>query len=66
MTFRARLEEHVAGGRRLRIEMGGGLGLSGVIEAVSTDHIKVEDPDGRATYIPMDMLRAVIFSAVQH
>ncbi len=66
MTFRARLEEHVADARRLRIEMGGGLGLSGVIKAVSTDHIKVEDPDGRGTYIPTEMLRAVIFSAVQH
>lgn len=65
MSFLGRLKEYAASGARVRIEMTTGSPLMGVIKTVSQDHLRVEDPDGRLAYVPVDMVRAIIRSSAQ-
>ena len=60
MAFRGLLEQHAGTGGRLRIELGEGKAVMGVIKLVGKDHIRVEDPDGRIAYVPLINLRAII------
>ena len=60
MSFRGLLKQHAGTGGRLRIELGEGKAVMGVIKLVGKDHIRVEDPDGRIAYVPLINLRALI------
>lgn len=66
MSFLGLLKEHAGTGKRVRLEMGSGAVLMGVVKTVSQDHLRVEDPDGRLAYVPLPGVRAVIRSTSQH
>lgn len=66
MSMKGRLGEHAAAGARVRVEVGGGNALMGTIKAVTDDHVRMEDADGRDVYVGLDQVRAVIRSTVVH
>lgn len=63
MAFLGLLKQHAGTGMRVRVELEGGGVVMGVIKLVSTDHLRVEDPDGRLAYVPTANVRAVIRSS---
>lgn len=63
MSFLGLLKQHAGTGMRVRVELDGGRVVMGVIKLVSSDHIRVEDPDGRLAYVPTVIMRAVIRSS---
>jgi hypothetical protein len=62
MSFLGLLKQHAGTGMRVRVELIGGSVVLGVIKLVSSDHLRIEDPDGRLTYVPTINVRAVIRS----
>jgi len=62
MSFLGLLKQHSGTGMRVRVELIGGGVVLGVIKLVSSDHLRIEDPDGRLTYVPTINVRAVIRS----
>jgi hypothetical protein len=64
MSFLGLLKQHAGTGMRVRVELIGGSVVLGVIKLVSSDHLRIEDPDGRLTYVPTINVRAVIRSSL--
>lgn len=63
MSFLGLLKQHAGTGMRVRVELDGGRVVMGVMKLVSSDHVRVEDPDGRLAYVPTSNVRAVIRSS---
>jgi hypothetical protein len=66
MSMKGRLAEHATSNSRVRVEVAGGNALMGTIKAVTDDHVRMEDADGRDVYVAIDQVRTVIRSTVAH
>jgi hypothetical protein len=61
-TFRGILQHHASGERVIRLALPGGDMVIGKIAVVASDHVEVEDPDGRDSFVPFEMILGVIRS----
>jgi len=62
-SFRALLHEHSASQRTVRVALPGGDMVIGSIAVVASDHLEIDDVDGRRLLVPLKLALALVRSS---